>query len=86
MDAAVFPTFDQSGALEHREMLGDRGCGNREWHAQLGNGARTVPELAQYSPPDWVGECAENPVEQADLVWRCSVVQRRYAMAASCRG
>ena len=58
--AAVAAFFDEAGAPQQTEMLGDGGTGNRKGLGDAAGGKAAAAEQIEYGPARGIGECAEN--------------------------
>ena len=54
---------DQAGALQHLEVLGDRGRGHLEWRGELGDRSLARGESRQDRTAGWIGESGEGGAE-----------------------
>ena len=57
------PPRDQAGALEHAEVLRDRGHAHREWRRQLGDRALARGEAGEDGSTGRIGEGGKRDAE-----------------------
>jgi hypothetical protein len=67
-DAPVAPPLDEPGALQHREVLADRGERHREGSGEVPDGRLAAGEAGEDGPARGVGERAEHDVQRGATV------------------